>query len=103
MNRVGADPTLRGRCFLWPPKSVGEMLASGTSYLRSLRRPGPQKNNISKGDGTPEKGKGGVSILGGSIRTWKKRRGWGVFYFVKDKGGTESVGSDVHITKGKHG
>ena len=44
----GADPTLWGRYFLWPAKSVKEMLASGTSYLRSLRRPGPRFNPTKK-------------------------------------------------------
>ena len=33
--------------------------------------------NITKRKRDSKKGKGGVSILGGSIRTWKKRRGWG--------------------------
>jgi hypothetical protein len=58
-------------------------LYEDTGYLTSPSRRDPQKKYIPKGDGTPEKGKGGFSILGGNIRTWKKRRGVGGLFVIQ--------------------
>jgi hypothetical protein len=74
-----------------------------TGYLTSPSRRDPQKKYIPKGDGTPEKGKGGFSCESFHRFCEKNGGGWGVFYFVKDKGGSESAESNVHINKGKYG
>jgi hypothetical protein len=42
----------------------------------------PEKNNILKGDGTPEKVRGGFSILGFTRIPGEKRRGGGVDFKI---------------------
>jgi hypothetical protein len=51
----------------------------------------PTKNNIPKGDGTPEKGKGGFSILGFTRIPGEKWRGVGGVLLCKRQGGVLKV------------
>jgi hypothetical protein len=79
-------------------------LRGSTGYLTSpSRRDPPTKNIYQKETGLQKKVRGGFPCESFHRICEKNVGGWGVFYFVKDKGGSESAESNVHINKGKYG
>jgi hypothetical protein len=63
----------------------------------------PEKIIYQKETGLQKKVRGGFPCESFHRICEKNVGGWGVFYFVKGKGGSESAESNVHINKGKYG